>query len=73
MAAKSSRYVAFLRAVNVGGRMAKMTELKRLFEKLTVARRVTRSRARILATGCRRWMRSKGRASPLNVKRPRFP
>lgn len=34
MAAKSSRYVAFLRAVNVGGRVVKMTELKRIFEKL---------------------------------------
>ena len=34
MAATGSRYVAFLRAVNVGGRMVKMTELKRIFEKL---------------------------------------
>ena len=29
-----TRYVAFLRAVNVGGRVVKMTELKRLFESL---------------------------------------
>ena len=28
------KYVAFLRAVNVGGRVVKMTELKRLFEKM---------------------------------------
>ena len=31
------RYVAFLRAINVGGRVVKMTALKRIFESLNLA------------------------------------
>lgn len=31
------RYVAFLRAINVGGRVVKMTELKKVFEQLKLA------------------------------------
>jgi uncharacterized protein (DUF1697 family) len=30
----TTQYVAFLRAINVGGRIVKMTELKRIFERL---------------------------------------
>jgi uncharacterized protein (DUF1697 family) len=34
MATRTTRYVAFLRAVNVGGRVVKMDRLRRLFESL---------------------------------------
>ena len=33
----SRRYVAFLRAINVGGRVVKMTVLKKVFEGLKLA------------------------------------
>lgn len=33
-----ARYVAFLRAINVGGRVVKMDELRRLFEALNLSR-----------------------------------
>jgi uncharacterized protein (DUF1697 family) len=33
----TTQYVAFLRAVNVGGRVVKMTELKKIFESVGVA------------------------------------
>lgn len=34
---KKRRYVAFLRAINVGGRVVKMTKLKQIFEDLKLA------------------------------------
>ncbi len=34
---KGRRYVAFLRAINVGGRVVKMAALKRIFERLKLA------------------------------------
>ncbi len=37
MTGASCRYVAFLRAINVGGRVVKMSKLKRMFEALKLA------------------------------------
>jgi uncharacterized protein (DUF1697 family) len=49
----STQYVAFLRAINVGGRVVKMTELKRIFEalKLTDVKTFIASGNVIFSTG----------------------